>query len=122
MVKHYRKCWRNGKCLYVHRLVLAKKLGKSYDELLIVDHIDGDIHNNHPDNLREVTQVENGWNTKLDKRNKFGQKGVSFDKSRGKFMVNIKDYPIKRFKLLEDAIEYAQSAIMEVQSDYARRT
>lgn len=52
---YYKRVRHNGKVVLEHRLILAKKLGKSLDELGVVDHIDGDITNNHPDNLRECT-------------------------------------------------------------------
>ena len=32
---------------------------------MLIDHIDGDSGNNHPDNLREVNYIENNWKNKL---------------------------------------------------------
>ena len=35
-----------------HRVVMHKKLGRRLEVGEVVDHIDGDVRNNHPDNLR----------------------------------------------------------------------
>jgi hypothetical protein len=36
----------------VHRIVMHDKLGRALEENEVVDHIDGNVKNNHPDNLR----------------------------------------------------------------------
>lgn len=43
---------KHGNYVAVHRLVVEKKLGRYLTKKEVVDHIDGDITNNHPDNLR----------------------------------------------------------------------
>jgi hypothetical protein len=42
----------HGNYVAVHRLVMEQKLGRYLLPTEVVDHIDGDIQNNHPDNLR----------------------------------------------------------------------
>lgn len=42
-----------------HRAVAMLKYGKDIPEGLVVDHIDGNRFNNHPDNLQIVTQAVN---------------------------------------------------------------
>lgn len=42
----------HGCYVAVHRLVMEEKLGRLLLPTEVVDHIDGDIRNNHPDNLR----------------------------------------------------------------------
>lgn len=41
-----------------HRIVMEKKLGRKLTSQEIVHHIDGNKHNNHPDNLQLVTRSE----------------------------------------------------------------
>lgn len=43
---------KHGNYVAVHRLVMEQKLGRYLLTAEVVDHIDGDIQNNHPDNLR----------------------------------------------------------------------
>lgn len=43
---------KHGNYVAVHRLVMEQKLGRYLLPTEVVDHIDGDIQNNHPDNLR----------------------------------------------------------------------
>jgi len=43
---------KHGNYVAVHRLVMEQKLGRYLLPSEVVDHIDGDIQNNHPDNLR----------------------------------------------------------------------
>ena len=59
--------WRiriNKKDYGINRLMaLAFKEGFTLDSELVVDHINGDIHNNSVDNLRVITQQQNTFNT-----------------------------------------------------------
>jgi len=41
-----------GGYVAVHRLVVEKEIGRYLTREEVVDHIDGDVANNHPDNLR----------------------------------------------------------------------
>ena len=43
---------KHGGYVAVHRLVMEEKLGRYLLPTEVVDHIDGDTQNNHPDNLR----------------------------------------------------------------------
>ena len=43
---------KHGNYVAEHRLVMEKKLGRYLKPTEVVDHIDGDITNNHPSNLR----------------------------------------------------------------------
>lgn len=47
---------RNGR--HEHRIVMEQKLGRPLTPNDIVHHIDGDIHNNHPDNLELTTRAD----------------------------------------------------------------
>lgn len=43
---------KHGNYVAVHRLVVEKKIGRHLLPHEVVDHIDGNTRNNHPDNLR----------------------------------------------------------------------
>lgn len=49
---HYKAVKINGKKYDVHRLIMQQKLGRKIPKGKVVHHIDGNIHNNHPDNLK----------------------------------------------------------------------
>jgi len=55
----------------------------------IVDHIDGNRLNNRIENLRAATMSQNLHNAKLSKANKSGIKGVSWEKDRNTWKVQI---------------------------------
>lgn len=88
-----------------------------------IDHIDGNSLNNRVDNLRVVTRSENMMNTSLYKRNSSGVKGVSYDKSRGKWKAQIqKDCGdvrmAKRFDTIEEAKECYENWCKEIFGEY----
>lgn len=58
---------------YVHRLIWLMHHGELPD---VIDHIDGDPSNNRIENLRAATISNNMQNSKLNKRNTSGIKGV----------------------------------------------
>ena len=51
-VKDHPNKSKHGGYVAVHRLVMEEKLGRYLLPTEVVDHIDGDTQNNHPDNLR----------------------------------------------------------------------
>lgn len=61
--------------LYIHGVFPRK----------MVDHIDGNPSNNSIRNLRECSASENQKNRKMNSNNTSGYKGVSFDKSLGRW-------------------------------------
>ena len=82
--------WKNGtgKMFRVHRLVAAAFIPNP-DNKPCVDHIDGDRTNNHADNLRWVTYLENNNNPITKKRlsennakNMQGKEGVLHPNSK----------------------------------------
>jgi hypothetical protein len=54
-----------------------------------VDHINGNTLDNRRENLRSVTHAQNLMNQKLSRANKSGFKGVSMDRSSGKWRAHI---------------------------------
>lgn len=61
------------------RVIWTMHNGRIPDDL-VIDHIDGNTLNNRLTNLRVVSHCVNGRNTKLNKNNTSGIKGVSFIK------------------------------------------
>jgi hypothetical protein len=88
---------------YSHRLIYLMHYGYMPN---YIDHIDGCKTNNLINNLRECTQQQNCYNTKVRKNNKLGYKGISFHngKYRAVISVNKKQKLIGYFKNLNDAI------------------
>jgi hypothetical protein len=68
-----------------------------------VDHLDGNPLNNAWDNLREVTQSQNMRNAKKAKHNQSGCTGVSWDKKRHKWRVQVCNKHIGHFEEFDDA-------------------
>lgn len=73
----------SGKVCLMHRFLLGKSK-------LDIDHINRNKLDNRRENLRFVTRSINCHNVGLDKGNKSGIKGVSWDKSRGKWRAGLK--------------------------------
>ena len=99
----------------VHRIIY--QMVNSIDILpndKVIDHIDGNPHNNNINNLRLCLQSENTKNTSGHKDNQLGIKGVTFCKSRQKYVSQIMcdgRKIQKRFDDIEDAkIWYVQQA------------
>jgi hypothetical protein len=75
---------KTGENLQLHRFVTDAPEGT------VVDHINGDTLDNTLDNLRIVTQVENGRNrNSLNKNNTSGHQGVWYDKRKQKWVAEI---------------------------------
>lgn len=71
-----------------HRVVWAMTNGRWPD--MEIDHIDGNIHNNHPDNLREVTSAVNSRNMARFSTNTSGFTGVRQHSDTKKWGASIK--------------------------------
>jgi hypothetical protein len=76
----------NRKFYYVHRLIWAMHYGSAPD---ILDHIDGNPANNTIENLRPTTHSGNMRNSKLNKRNTSGIKGVALCKKLNKWVGEV---------------------------------
>lgn len=92
----------------MHREILGTKQG------VFVDHKDRNGLNNQKSNLREVTNAQNSQNTGPHVDSKTGIKGVSFERTRNRWRVNImlngKNKNIGRFLTLDQAIEARNKA------------
>lgn len=81
---------------------------------LMIDHINGVKTDNRWINLREVTQLENGKNTKIHKNNKTGVSGVYWAKDKNKWTaqikVNHKMIYLGRYASFDDAVNARKAA------------
>ena len=102
----------------MHRLIMKAKPWE------IVDHINGNGLDNRKENLRIVTKRENSINSKTQSNNTSGVKGVAFDKSRNKWIVQImidkKSKNLGRFDNFEDAVQARKDAEKLYYGEFAR--
>jgi len=72
-----------------------------------IDHIDGNKDNDAFNNLREATNAQNQWNTRVQRNNKTGIKGVRWNARLGKYTADIrlngKSKHIGVFSTIEEA-------------------
>lgn len=90
----------------------------------IIDHIDGDILNNKKENLRLVSASQNSANRKVHCNNACGERGVIYEKSRGKWRADIgfngKRKTLGRFLTKEDAVSARKKAEAEWHGKFSR--
>jgi len=96
---------------FLHRIIMDDP------EDLVVDHINRNRLDNRRENLRIVSQQENGMNLSMSKRNKSGVAGVHWNKTRDKWQAQI-SYKYKHiflgyFEKLEDATKTRKDAEMK---------
>ena len=109
------ECGRKGKLQLLHQFILGTKL---------VDHRDGDGLNNRRSNLRRTTKCFNAANSRkrVDGRtSRF--KGVSFDRERNAWKMQIKCGPrrvIKRFATEAEAARAYNLAAVDMFGEHAR--
>lgn len=89
----------------------------------MIDHKDTNRSNNAFANLRLATYNENLANASISKRNTTGKKGVTFDKSRGKFRAQImvagKRQSLGMFLSLDDASDAYDRAALALSGSFA---
>lgn len=75
--------------IYLHRVVMARIVGRELVKSDIVDHINGDRLDNRRSNLRLVTPSQSSQNTSKSYSNRSGYKGVTFNKKARKYLAKI---------------------------------
>lgn len=97
--------------MYAHRVVFA--LHKGYLPRSLVDHKDGDVTNNRPDNLREVTPGMNQRNQRQGKKNTSGVTGASWSAALGKWRAAFRYMEKTCHVGYFETIEEAAKAVLE---------
>lgn len=77
-----------GQRYYVHRILWIMRNGEIPQDIGI-DHIDGNVTNNLPSNLRLADNCENHWNMDSRANSSSGHQGVSWNNREGKWAVRI---------------------------------
>jgi len=98
----------NSKKYRAHRLAWLYQYGELPKNQ--IDHIDGDGTNNKISNLRDVTQSENQRNSRLPLNNTSGVKGVTWLKSRQKWVAHLQLNGRKKHLGCFDTVEDAEKA------------
>jgi hypothetical protein len=80
-----------------------------------IDHINGIRDDNRPENLREASNAENQWNSRIKRHNVCGYKGVQIIPSTGRWRARIRTNGHMRhlgcFETAEEAhLAYAEAA------------
>lgn len=113
----------DGTNYLTHRLVYCFHNGETPD---FIDHIDGNPSNNKIENLRKATKSQNNCNSKLQKNNKSGARGVTWIESRKSWVVkcqtNNKSKQIGYFRDFELAELVSQEARSLYHGEYARKS
>ena len=116
----YKRVEVNGKSYAVHRLVYVM-FNNSLPEQL--DHIDCNKLNNRIENLRPASSAENSSNRNLRSDNQYGTKNIYFDKTNGKWIVQVrkhgKSYFFGRYKDKDHAAKVAKTARNLLHGEFA---
>ncbi|QGH76959.1 homing endonuclease [Escherichia phage BEK12B] len=99
----YRFVCINGKQFAIHRIVWEMHYGKipyGYE----IDHINGIRDDNRIENLRLVMRIDNMKNKATYRNNKSGFAGVSWDKSKSRWVAKIANKKLGDFKSIIDAV------------------
>lgn len=86
----YRQVWFDGRRYMAHRLVWLYVHGEW--PKMQLDHINQNRDDNRIENLREVTNKQNGENVRIHSHNITGRRGVSWRKSSQSWQADIKHH------------------------------
>ena len=105
---------------YLHRIIW--KMHYKTEPPEIIDHKDQNKLNNRIDNLREATKEQNQQNRVKNKNNTSGVKGVFWDKTKNKWLVQIrangKANHLGRYSDKSEAISVAKEAYLLLHTEF----
>lgn len=111
----------SGKTYYTHRLIFLYHHGFLPKT---VDHINGNKKDNRIENLREVTQQQNTFNSIKKSTNTSGIKGISWHKQckrwRAECCINGKNFYLGLFDSIEEARIYLNKKREELHGEFAK--
>ena len=108
--------------IFIHRIVLERKLGRPIHDGMVADHINGNELDNRRSNLREATRVQNAWNSKVQKNNTSQYTGVSYNTRQGRYFARLGSNGVLLgiFETALDASFCYDKAALERWGEYAR--
>lgn len=87
-LRGYTRTKLKGKMTFAHRIIWEMHNGE-IPQGMEIDHINGVKNDNRIENLRCVDRMVNCKNAAMRKDNKTGQTGVSYNKAKGKYTVQL---------------------------------
>lgn len=95
-----------------------------YPKIKLIDHINGNSLDNRACNLREATISQNGMNSKMQKNNKSGYKGVNWSGHNKcwevRITINKKQCWLKNFDNIVEAAKFYDEKAREIYKEFAR--
>lgn len=76
---------KSGPWILLHRVILERIIGRSLAEGELTDHKDNDPLNNRRSNLRIANRSQNRMNSRLERTNTSGYRGVYYNKATGRW-------------------------------------
>lgn len=104
---------------YAHRLAWIYVHG-SIPSGFYIDHVNGVRSDNRIENLRLAGHLDNLRNCKTRTDNTSGVKGVSYDRTRNRWMVTVGKRKLGRFATLEEAAAVRKVAAERAFGEFAR--
>ena len=112
----YATCRYKTEMKSLHRIILNAKPGQ------LVDHINGNKLDNRKSNLRFLNKAGNGLNAKIRTNNTSGIKGVAWNKSAKKWIVQIGNTKNGSYKYLGCFDDKTKAALVYTKEAEARLT
>lgn len=119
----YRVISLDGAEYFAHNLAWLLERGEWPPEGVEIDHKNRIKSDNRPSNHRLATRSQNCANVGLRKDNSTGERGVYFDRARGKYAVQVtvdgKCKGLGRYATLEEAAQVARSHRAKAWGEFA---
>jgi hypothetical protein len=114
--------FKKQKRIMMHRVIMARMLGRELVKREFVDHINGVRHDNRRANLRLCTSAQNTQHRKVPSNNTVGYKGVSLNRTRYVAVIVAygKRYYLGSFGTPEEAARAYDAKAIEVHGEFAK--
>ena len=104
--------------LHLHRVIMARLLGRELRQTEEVDHINGYGLDCRRENLRLATRSENARNSRINSRNKSGVTGVAWNKASGKWHAYIVQKNLGLFDDFDEAVATRREAELKYYGEF----